>query len=313
MLNRRYLRIKVLQILYPFFQDEEKNINARERELLTSIDKIYELYIYLFLLLKEIRHFGDNLLEERKKKHLPTANDLKPDLRFINNRVLLKISSSPALYKEKDKRKIGWQADEDSTIKKFYQNILASPEYTAFMASPASTFEEEKHFMVTIYKKYLSENDDLKQHLIEKNIHWASDYMLANICLVKTIEAMQEDKDLELMPLYKADDDQDFTLELFRKTILDDSANMKLIEGKIANWEPERIASMDMLLMKMALTEVMNFPGIPVKVTLNEYIEISKLYSSPKSNTFINGILDAIVKELRSQKKVVKVGRGLIE
>jgi N utilization substance protein B len=167
--------------------------------------------------------------------------------------------------------------------------------------------------MVTIYKKYLSENDDLKQHLIEKNIHWASDYMLANICIVKTIEAMQEDKDLELMPLYKADDDQDFTLELFRKTILDDSANMKLIEGKIANWEPERIASMDMLLMKMALTEVMNFPGIPVKVTLNEYIEISKLYSSPKSNTFINGILDAIVKELRSQKKVVKVGRGLIE
>ncbi|HTA84291.1 MAG TPA: transcription antitermination protein NusB [Bacteroidia bacterium] len=313
MLNRRYLRIKVLQILYPFFQDEEKNINARERELLTSIDKIYELYIYLFLLLKEIRHFGDNLLEERKKKHLPTANDLKPDLRFINNRVLLKISTAPALLKEKDKRKIGWQADEDSTIKKFYQNILAAPEYTAFMASPPSTFEEEKHFMVTIYKKYLSENDDLKQHLIEKNIHWASDYMLANICIVKTIEAMQEDKDLELMPLYKADDDQDFTLELFRKTILDDSANMKLIEGKIANWEPERIASMDMLLMKMALTEVMNFPGIPVKVTLNEYIEISKLYSSPKSNTFINGILDAIVKELRSQKKVVKVGRGLIE
>ncbi len=313
MLNRRYLRIKVLQILYPFFQDEEKNINARERELLTSIDKIYELYIYLLLLLKEIRWSGDKLLEERKKKRLPTAHDLNPDLKFINNRVLLKISDSPALYREKDKRKIGWQADEDSMVKKFYNAILSSPEYTAFMAAPSTTFEKEKKFMVTIYKKYLSENDELKQHLVEKNIHWASDYMLANICIVKTIESLEEDKDVELMPLYKAEDDQDFTLELFRKTILDDTANMKLIEKKIANWEPERIASMDMLLMKMALTEVMNFPSIPVKVTLNEYIEISKLYSSPKSNTFINGILDAIVKELRSQKKVVKVGRGLIE
>jgi len=312
MLNRRYLRIKVLQILYPFFQDEEKNINARERELLTSIDKIYELYIYLLLLLKEIRWSGDKLLEERKKKKLPTAHDLNPDLKFINNRVLLKISDSPALYREKDKRKIGWQADEDSMVKKFYNTILSSPEYTAFMAAP-STFAEEKKFMITIYKKYLSENDELKQHLVEKNIHWASDYMLANICIVKTIESLEEDKELELMPLYKAEDDQDFTLELFRKTILDDTANMHLIEKKIANWEPERIASMDMLLMKMALTEVMNFPSIPVKVTLNEYIEISKLYSSPKSNTFINGILDAIVKELRSQKKVVKVGRGLIE
>ncbi|HSY77369.1 MAG TPA: transcription antitermination factor NusB, partial [Bacteroidia bacterium] len=151
------------------------------------------------------------------------------------------------------------------------------------------------------------------QHLFDKNMHWASDYMLANICVVKTIESLEEGSELELMPLYKAEEDRDFMLELFRKTILDDTTNLALIGEKIANWEPERIASMDLLLMKMAITEVMNFPGIPVKVTLNEYIEISKLFSSPKSNTFINGILDAIVKDLRSQNKVLKVGRGLIE
>ncbi len=313
MLNRRYLRIKVLQTLYSFFQDDEKNMNARERELLTSIDKIYELYIYLFLLLKEIRNSGDRLTEDRRKKMLPTSEDINPNLRFLNNKVLKAIEYSTALAKEKNARKIGWVADEDSTIKKFYQIIVASPEYVAYMATEESTFEGDKNLIITLYKKYLSENEELKQHLVEKNIHWASDYMLANICLVKTLESLTEGAELELMPLYKAEEDEDFMLELFRKTILDDTTNLALIGDKIANWEPERIASMDLLLMKMAITEVMNFSGIPVKVTLNEYIEISKLFSSPKSNTFINGILDAIVKDLRSQNKVVKVGRGLIE
>jgi N utilization substance protein B len=313
MLNRRYLRIKVLQTLYSFFQDDEKNMKAREKELLASIDKIYELYVYLFLLLKEIRLTGERILEERKKKRLPTSEDINPNLRFVNNNVLLKIASSLVVAKEKDTRKIGWVADEDTTIKKFYQEIVSSPEYIAYMAHEDATFAQDKQLIISLYKKYLSENESLKQHLFDKNMHWASDYMLANICVVKTIESLEEGTELELMPLYKAEEDKDFMLELFHKTILDDTSNLALIGEKIANWEPERIASMDLLLMKMAITEVMNFPGIPVKVTLNEYIEISKLFSSPKSNTFINGILDAIVKDLRSQNKVLKVGRGLIE
>src|ERR1700739_815843 len=304
MLNRRYLRIKVLQTLYSFFQDDEKNMNVREKELLASIDKIYELYVYLFLLLKEIKVNNEKLIEERRKKRLPTSEDINPNLKFLNNRILLKIETSAALAKEKGTRKIGWAADEDSTLKKFYQTIVASPEYIAYMASEENTFEQDKQLIISLYKKYISENDLLKQHLTEKSMHWASDYMLANICIIKTIESIKEDEELELMPLYKAEEDRDFMLELFRKTILDDSSNLSLIGEKIANWEPERIASMDLLLMKMAITEVMNFPGIPVKVTLNEYIEISKLFSSPKSNTFINGILDAIVKDLRSQNKV---------
>ncbi|HXP51554.1 MAG TPA: transcription antitermination protein NusB, partial [Bacteroidia bacterium] len=294
MLNRRYLRIKVLQTLYSFFQDDEKNMNVREKELLASIDKIYELYVYLFLLLKEIKVNNEKLIEERRKKRLPTSEDINPNLKFLNNRILLKIETSAALAKEKGTRKIGWAADEDSTLKKFYQTIVASPEYIAYMASEENTFEQDKQLIISLYKKYISENDLLKQHLTEKSMHWASDYMLANICIIKTIESIKEDEELELMPLYKAEEDRDFMLELFRKTILDDSSNLSLIGEKIANWEPERIASMDLLLMKMAITEVMNFPGIPVKVTLNEYIEISKLFSSPKSNTFINGILDAI-------------------
>jgi len=313
MLNRRYLRIKVLQTLYSFFQDDQKNMNIRERELLTSIDKIYELYIYLFLLLKEIRNSNERLTEDRKKKHLPTSEDINPNLKFLNNRVLMAIQNSSELAREKSARKIGWDVEEDGLIKKISQTIVASPEYVKYMASEENSLEEDKQLIVTLYKKYISENDSLKQHLTEKSLHWASDYMLANISIIKTIETLKDGVELELMPLYKAEEDRDFMLELFRKTILEDSQNMTLIGEKIANWEPERIASMDMLLMKMAITEVMNFSGIPIKVTLNEYIEISKLFSSPKSNTFINGILDAIVKDLRSQNKVVKVGRGLIE
>lgn len=313
MLNRRYLRIKVLQTLYSFFQDEEKNMNARERELLASIDKIYELYIYLILLLKEIRITNERLIEERKKKRLPTAEDLNPNLKFVNNTVFLAIEKCTELARQKNARKISWDIEEDAMIKKFFNTIVASPEYIKYMESAESSVEEDKKFIISIYKKYISDNENLKQHLTEKNLHWASDYMLANITLVKTIEGITETGDMELTPLYKAEEDRDFMLELFRKTILEDSQNMTLIGDKIANWEPDRIAAMDMLLMKMAITEVMNFSGIPVKVTLNEYIEISKLFSSPKSNTFINGILDAIVKDLRSQNKVVKVGRGLIE
>ncbi len=313
MLNRRYLRIKVLQALYSFFHDEDKNMARKEKELLKSIDNIYDLYIYLLLLFKEIRFTADRLIEERKKKRLPTPGDLSPNLRFIYNPVILKIVNSEALAKQKNDRKIGWTAEEDSLVKGLYTKIVASPEYAAYMADTEMTFEKEKKFMITVYKKMLSDNDALKQHLFEKNIHWASDYMLANICLVKTIESLNENAELELMPVYKADDDKDFMIELFRKTVLSDTANIKLIGDKISNWEPDRIATMDFILMKMALTEVMNFKSIPIKVTLNEYIEISKLYSSPKSNTFINGILDAIVKDLKKSNRVVKTGRGLLE
>lgn len=313
MLNRRYLRIKVLQALYSFFHDEDKNIARKEKELLKSIDNIYDLYIYLLLLFKEIRLNAERLIEERKKKRLPTPEDLNPNLRFINNPLLLAIANSEALAKEKNNRKLGWTSEEDPLVKELYTKIVASPEYTTYMADTEMSFEKEKKFMTVIYKKLLSENESLKHHLFEKNIHWASDYMLANICIVKTLESITEAGELTLMPLYKADDDKDFMIELFRKTILSDTDNIKLIGEKISNWEPDRIASMDFILMKMAITEVMNFKLIPVKVTLNEYIEISKLYSSPRSNTFINGILDAIVKDLKKQNKLAKTGRGLME
>jgi len=313
MLNRRYLRIKVLQALYSFYRDDRLDLAIKEKELKNSVEKIYDLYLYLTIILKELRTIAERTLEERKKKMLPTAEDLNPNIRFINDPVLLKIDNSTLLTRLKKEKVIAWTIDEEPVFKKIYADIIASADYETYRNAPIVSFEESKQFIHAIYKKYVSENEMIKQHLFEKNIHWSGDYTLATLSVFKTIKALKEDSDLELLPLYKADDDFDYMITLFRHTILDDVNVSAILKDKISNWEPERIAAIDMLLMKMAITEILQFPGIPVKVTLNEYIEISKQYSSPKSNTFINGILDAIVKDLRSQNKLAKTGRGLIE
>jgi len=313
MLNRRYLRIKVLQALYSFYQDDRLDLAIKEKELKSSVEKIYDLYLYLIFILKELRTIAERTLEERKKKMLPTAEDLNPNTRFITDPVLLKIDTSPLLAKLKKEKVIMWTIDEEPVLKRIYAEIIASADYTAYRNAPFVSFEESKKFIHTIYKKFISDNELIKQYLFEKNIHWAGDYTLATLSVMKTFKGFKEEGELELLPLYKADDDFDYMITLFRHTILDDTSVSAILKDKISNWEPERIASIDMLLMKMAITEILQFPGIPVKVTLNEYIEISKQYSSPKSNTFINGILDAVVKDLRSQNKLAKTGRGLIE
>ncbi len=313
MLNRRYLRIKVLQALYSFYRDDRFDLAIKEKELKSSVDKIYDLYLYLIFTLIELRTIAERTMEDRKKKMLPTAEDLNPNTRFINDPLLLKLASSPTLARLKREKVIQWTIDEEPTLKKIYADILASKEFAAYMSATEVSFEESKQFVHTIYKKYISENEMIKQYLFEKNIHWSGDYTLATLSILKTLKGMKEEGDVELLPLYKADDDFDYMITLYRHTILDDASVSVLLNEKIANWEPERIAAIDMLLMKMAITEILQFPGIPVKVTLNEYIEISKLYSSPKSNTFINGILDAVVKDLRTQNKLGKTGRGLIE
>jgi len=313
MLNRRYLRIKVLQALYSFYRDDRFDLALKEKELKSSVDKLYDLYLYLIFILIELRTLAERTTEERKKKMLPTAEDLNPNTRFINDPLLLKLASSPALAKQKKERVIMWSIDEEPVLRKIYADILASKEFSAYMSASVVSFEESKQFILTVYKKYISENERIKQYLFEKNIHWSGDYTLATLSILKTLKALKEDGEVELLPLYKADDDFEYMITLYRHTILDDAAVAALLNDKIANWEPERIAAIDMLLMKMAITEILQFPGIPVKVTLNEYIEISKQYSSPKSNTFINGILDAVVKDLRTQNKLGNTGRGLIE
>ena len=314
MLNRRHLRIKVLQALYAYFQSDEDNYVRTEKELMQSIEKIYDLYIYLLLSFEEIKDIAEHRIEENKKKLRPTESDLNPNTKLIDNLVISKLESSSELRKLSEQRKVNWVGDEHKEMfRKMYLNIRESETYLHHMNSEEKGFEEDKSFAIDLFKNEIANFDLLYAFFEEKSIYWLDDIDLTCSMVLKTIKQMEEGQNLELLPLYKPnDDEQEFIRELLRKTISMNDDNEKLIDELTDNWELERIAKMDILLMKMAITELQIFNNIPTKVTLNEYIEISKFYSTPKSNGFINGILDKAIDRLTKEKKIVKVGRGLI-
>lgn len=314
MLNRRHLRIKVLQALYAYFQSDEENYVRTENELMQSIEKIYDLYIYLLLTFEEVKDIAEHRIEENKKKLRPTEEDLNPNMRLVNNKIIEIISSSSDLRKLSEQRKVNWVGDEHKEMfRKMYLQIRESETYLQHMNVEEEGFEIDKAFAVDLFKNEIANFELLYNFFEEKSIQWLDDIDLTCSMVLKTIKQMEESQPLELLPLYKPnDDEQEFIRDLLRKTISMNAENEKLIDELTENWELERIAKMDIILMKMAITELQVFNNIPTKVTLNEYIEISKFYSTPKSNGFINGILDKAIDRLTKDKKIVKVGRGLL-
>ncbi len=315
MLNRRYLRIKTMQALYAFFQSENKDLAKGERDLFNGIDKIYDLYIYQFEFLVELRHVASILSEDAKNKRLPTSNDLNPNLKFIENKFIAQLSENIHLKREINNRKISWN-NEFELVKKIFNNIKAGEEYNKYMNASDDSYQTHLNFAVEVFKEYMADFELLNHFYEEKNLHWGDDIYLVNPMIVKTIESFNENSnpDAVLLPLYKdREDDEQFVKDLFRQTVIHEEETKKLIADKTKNWEVERIALMDVLLMKMAITEILSLPSIPVKVTLNEYIEISKIYSTPKSKLFINGILDKLLVDFKAEKKLNKTGRGLME
>jgi N utilization substance protein B len=312
MLNRRYLRIKTMQTLYSYFQQENADIGFYEKELFKSLDKIYDLYVYVLVLFTDIHHTAHLVLEENKNKRLPSKEDLEPNLKFLENDLLVALSHSAELKKEVSNRKISWQNDFD-LVRKLYAELRTSDIYKAYMASESKSLKEDKQFLISVATEFLYEHDLLNHLFEEKNMHWADDTFGAFSMVSRTFEAYNGGT-IYLQPLYKdAEDDQKFISTLFRKTIAGNKEYETLIDLKTKNWELDRIASMDVLLMKMAIAEFINVSNVPVKVSLNEYIDISKEYSTPNSKTFINGVLDKIIAELKQDNKIQKTGRGLME
>lgn len=312
MLNRRYLRIKTMQTLYSYFQQDKADIGFYEKELFKSLDKIYDLYVYVLALFNDIHHTAHLVIEENKNKRLPSKEDLEPNLKFINNSLLVALSHSSELKKELANRKISWQNDFD-LVRKLYTELRATEIYKAYMAAPEQSVKEDKQFLISVATEFLYEHELLNHLFEEKNMHWADDTFGAFSMVSRTFEAYSSGT-LHLQPLYKdAEDDKNFISVLFRKTIAGDKEYETLIDQKTKNWELDRIASMDILLMKMAIAEFLNVSNVPVKVSLNEYIDISKEYSTPNSKTFINGVLDKIIAELKQGNKIQKTGRGLME
>lgn len=304
-----------MQALYGFFQSDSQDLAKAERELFKGIDKIYDLYIYQLSFLLELRHVASVLMEDAKNKRLPTKEDLDPNLKFIENKFIAQLAENIHLQREMNNRKINWN-NEFEFVKKVYNIIKASDEFGKYMNVSDNSYKTDRDFIADIFKEYIADYELINHIYEERNLHWGDDIYIVNPMIVKTIESFKESSnpDFQLLPLYKdEEEDEQFIKDLFRQTILKTDETEKLIGDKTQNWEVERIAMMDVLLMKMAITEILHFSNIPVKVTLNEFIEISKMYSTPKSKIFINGILDKLLVDFKSGNMLNKMGRGLME
>lgn len=298
-----------MQALYAYFQHEKGDARQFEKELFKSIDKIHELYFSILSLFESLHHVALVIIDENKNKRLPSESDLKPNLSFINNSLLKGLSENADLKAAVEKRKISWANDLD-IVRRLYNEIKAGELFKEYMAKPEHNVADDRAFMIAIVTEYLSQNDVLASMFEEKNLHWADDSFVAFNSVIRTFEAFEGE--FKMLPLLKDEkDDMEFMSTLFNKTILYKQEFQELIGKHTQNWEVERIASMDMLLMEMALAEILHVPNVPVKASLNEYIDISKEYSTPNSKTFLNGVLDKIIAQLKEENRIVKTGRGL--
>jgi N utilization substance protein B len=313
MISRRLLRVKILQILFAYYKSENESPNNIEKELLHSIKKAYDLYHLLLLLPVELANLAENKIQQAKQKFIASKEDLNPNTRFINNLLVKLIRDNDALDEYISTQKIGW-GDYPVLIRNLYQQISTSEYFQAYMDMESSSFNEDKQVIISILSKELEDSNEFYQFLEEQSIYWNDDLEFMLSMVVKTLKKFNEGQPttVPLFPMYRSDDDEDYIIRLLRKVIANHDENVKLIEEFTQNWEVDRIASMDILIMELALTEIKEFPSIPIKVSFNEYIEIAKYYSTDQSSTFINGVLDKIIMSLRKKNKFVKQGRGLI-
>ncbi|MBM3454403.1 MAG: transcription antitermination protein NusB [Bacteroidetes bacterium] len=315
MLNRRHLRIKVLQILYAFYQSGEKDTGKAEEELLQSIEKMYDLYIYLLLTLPELTIAASIKIEEKKKKLRPTDEDLQPNRKFVDNALIKSLSVNKNLRALSEKRKVSWKGAENQEIfRKMFLQVTGSEVYFEFMNNGLLSEEDDKLFAIQLFKNEIINNDYLHHFFEENSIHWLDDIDLCCSMVIKALKTWNKQNNyFNILPLFKENDNEKiFVTSLIKETLLRDEESNTLIANLVENWEFERIAIMDVILLKMGITELQICNEIPTKVTLNEYIEISKFYSTPKSNIFVNGILDKAIDSLNKGGKISKVGRGLL-
>ena len=320
MINRRFLRIKVLQAVYAYKQSEQSNVADAQRKLMNSIDALYELFVRQMSLLVEVKQFAEQRIEENRHKNFPTEEDLNPNLKFVSNRVINAIENNKSFERLEEKYKINWAQDRDDFVRRCYNNIREYPEYEEYMNRTKSSFEEDKKLLLDIIDNHLPDDDNLFDFFSDGNLFFNSDYQLALFLLWKFINELTAkfDENSPIPPAFKTsqyddEDDKHFVAKLFEKTLLRAEEYRVLVSDNISNWDYDRIALMDKLLIFMALTEFTEFHEIPVKVTINEYIELSKNYSTSESRRFINGLLDKLVVRLKEQNKLVKTGLGLVD
>jgi N utilization substance protein B len=313
MISRRLLRIKALMALYAFNRREDNNLPQAESELMFSIGKTYDLYHLLLLLVVDIADIAGEKIDQALQKRMPSPEDLNPRRRFVDNAVIAQLRINKALKDYLSSKKLSW-TNNPHIPRVLYNKMTAWNVYEEYMRSETHTYQTDKKFIIRMITELFIFSEDLNSNLEEQSIYWNDDMEYITAMVEKTLKKFKSDsgEDAALMPLYKNEEDAEYVKILFRKTILHDKKTSEFIDKNTTNWEVDRIALVDILVMQMAITEILEFPEIPVKVTLNEYIEIAKYYCTSKSSTFVNGILDNIVKEMRDGGIFNKYGRGLV-
>ncbi|MDR0995074.1 MAG: transcription antitermination factor NusB [Tannerella sp.] len=307
MINRVLIRIKVLQVLYAYCQNGTSNPKTAENDLLFSLQKSYDLYHYLLWLIVELTRVYDRILDNRKHKYRPTEEDLHPNMRLADNRFARQLEKNEALTAYVNEYKLTWMDDEDF-LKALLDRILASDTYAAYVGNPENTYAVDRAFWRDIFRHLISDDETMDEYLEDRNIFWNDDVEIVESFVLKTVRHFNEveGEKQALLPMFKDVDDRLFAIRLLRQSIDSAPAYRERIDKHVKNWESERVALMDMLIMQLAVTELLAFPSIPVNVTLNEYIDMAKYYSTPKSSVFINGILDSVVDELKGEGLLLK-------
>lgn len=313
MISRRQLRIKALQTLYAYYKAGSEEMSRSEKELHFNIDKAYALYHYLLLLVIDVVLYAESRIELARNKRIPTQEDLNPNTRFIDNRLVEQLRNNAWLLRYVEQNKLNW-ANHPDLVREIHKQLIQDEEYIRYMSAEDNSYADDKRIITHMYTHIIFPSELLESILEEQSIYWNDDLEFITSMIVKTFRKFKQEDgpDKTLLELYKNQEDREYVIKLFRLSILHRDEYVEYIKQNTRNWDLDRIAFMDILIMQMALAELVGFPSIPTKVTLNEYLEISKFYSTSKSNVFINGVLDKVVMQLKEEGKVVKSGRGLI-
>lgn len=313
MFNRRFLRIKVFHAVYAYYHDEIKNRPLHEKNLLKSLDRAYELYLFLLAMPSEFKHYIYKELEAQQSKYFPVESLIKPLQALYENKAILLLEQNAPLQEKLKQVKKRW-TNTDDIFRQMLGELKQNEAFKKYTDRSTRTFADDRQILGEMYQVFVGNLENFNFYIEEQFMNWEDDQVLVVGTILRTIAELKEGDTSNFIPGGDAEEeDEEFLKELYRKTLSEDEAYMEMISSKTENWEPERIAMVDMLLMKMALCEILYFPYIPVKVSINEYLELAKLYSTPNSHGFINGILDKIHHDLKRDHKLNKQGRGLVE
>lgn len=293
--------------MFAYQKNQTKSVDVAEKELFHSIEQTYSLYHLLLLLVPEITFIAQKRLDSAKNKLRPTKEELSPNTRFIDNAFAAQLAVNESFLDYTTANKISW-TNHSTTVKNLYESLINSDFYAEYMEAKETSYEADRDLWRKFFKKCILENEDLLTSLEEMSIYWNDDLEIVVSFVQKTVKKFEQSNGAKqaLLPMFKDDEDEEFARKLFRMSILNGVEYKAMIDVHTKNWEVDRIAFMDMVIMQIAIAELINFPNIPVNVTLNEYIEISKVYSTDRSSTFINGVLDNIVNQLAKDNKLIK-------